>query len=352
MGMMHGRSGLGAAALAVCFSAAGAPELPVSGGQIDGFEPLEQVVRMHMQRIGAPAATVAVGRGDALVYARGFGWADMAHSRPVEPDALMRIASVSKPITAAAARKLIDDGRLRADDGVLARLAFDDVPADRRWTRIRVRHLINHRGGWDAHQRVDPVFRVDAIARRMHLARSPRAEDIVRYMLREPLQFEPGTRKVYSNFGYVVLGRVIARGAGTTYIDYVRQQVLGPYGISDVLLGQANNGTRDVREVDYPNGAGAFNTVAGDSAGGLIASAPALVQFLQHYWIGGASRTPGTHGNWTFFGSLPGTSAMVRQLPSGVNYAVLMNARREGSHKRDQARLARQMDGAVERALK
>ncbi len=349
---MHCRLGLGAAALAVCFSAAGAPEVPLSGGQVDGFEALEQVVLTHMQRIGAPAATVAVGRGDALVYARGFGWADMAHSRPVEPDALMRIASVSKPITAAAARKLIDDGRLRADDLVLARLAFDDLPADPRWRRIRVRHLINHRGGWDAHQRVDPVFRVDAIARRMHLARSPRAEDIVRYMLREPLQFEPGTRKVYSNFGYVVLGRVIARGAGTTYIDYVRQQVLGPYGISDVLLGQANNGTRDVREVDYPNGAGAFNTVAGDSAGGLIASAPALVQFLQHYWIGGASRTPGTHGNWTFFGSLPGTSAMVRQLPSGVNYAVLMNARREGSHKRDQARLARQMDGAVERALK
>jgi CubicO group peptidase (beta-lactamase class C family) len=348
---MHCRLGLGAAALAVCFSAAGAPEVPLSGGQVDGFEALEQVVLTHMQRIGAPAATVAVGRGDALVYARGFGWADAARTRPVEPDALMRIASVTKPITAAAARKLIDEGRLRADDPVLARLALDDTPADRRWARIRVRHLIDHRGGWDAHQSVDPMFQVDAIARRLHLERPPRADDIVRYMLHEPLQFEPGARKAYSNFGYCVLGRVIERVAGTNYIDYVRQQLLGPYGIGDVRLGTMNNATRDAREVDYPNGASGFNTVTGDSAGGLVASAPALVRFLEHYWLGGAPRKPGTRGSWIVFGSLPGTSAMVRQLRSGVNYAVLMNARREGSHQRDQERLARRMDAAVERAL-
>jgi len=348
---MHCRSGLGAAALAVCFSATGAPEVPVSGGSVDGFEPLERVVLMHMRRLGAPAATVAVGKGDALVYARGFGWADTARTRPVEPDALMRIASVTKPLTAAAARKLIDEGRLDADDAVLARLALDETPADRRWTRIRVRHLIDHRGGWDAHQSVDPMFQVDAIARRLHLERPPRAHDIVRYMLREPLQFEPGTRKAYSNFGYCVLGRVIERVAGTRYIDYLRQQLLARYGIRDVLLGTMRSATRDAREVDYPNGASGFNTVTGDSAAGLVASAPALVRFLEHYWLSGAPRRPGTRGNWAYFGSLPGTSAMVRQLRSGVNYAVLMNARREGSHKRDQQRLARRMDAAVERAL-
>ena len=349
---MRGRFGFGAAALAVCFSAAGAPEVPISGGPVHGFASLERVVLAHMRTIAAPAATVAVGRGDALVYARGFGWADRARIRPVEPDALMRIASVSKPITAAAARQLIDEGRLRADELVLARLAFDEGPSDLRWTRVRVRHLIDHRGGWDARQSVDPMFRVDAIARRLHLERPPRADDIVRYMLREPLQFEPGSRRVYSNFGYCVLGRVIERAAGTRYIDYVRDKLLGPYGIEDVLLGNVGEGTRVAREVDYPNGASAFNTVTGDSAGGLIASAPALARFLQHYWLGGAPRKPGTRGSWTFFGSLPGTSAMVRQLPSGVNYAVLMNARREGSHKPDQERLARRMDAAVERALK
>jgi CubicO group peptidase (beta-lactamase class C family) len=341
---MRARLGLAALALAVCGAAAAEP--PSSGGRVPGFEAVEQVVVAHMQRIGARAATVAVGRGDALVYARGFGWADRAGTRPVEPDALLRIASVTKPITAAAAYRLIAGGRLRADESVLARLDYGIAPADRRWARITVQQLIDHRGGWDAHDRHDALFRVRSIARRLRLDRPPEADDIVRYMLREPLQYTPGTRKVYSNFGYCVLGRVIERAAGMRYIDFVRGVLLGPAGIEDVYLAQ--NGQRAPREVEYPEDASRFNTETGDSAGGLIASAPALVRFLEHYWLGGAPRRQGERGSWIFFGSLPGTSAMVRQLRSGTNYAVLMNARREASHRADQQQLARAMDAALE----
>jgi CubicO group peptidase (beta-lactamase class C family) len=336
----------GFAALLLLCCAVAAAEPPASGGRVPGFEALERVVVQHMSRIGARAATVAVGRGDALVYARGFGWADRARREPVAPDALMRIASLTKPITAAAAKKLIADGQLRADETVLRRLDYRVDPADPRWRMISVRDLIEHRGGWDAHERHDALFRVNAIARRLRLDRAPQAEDIVRYMLREPLQYTPGTRKVYSNFGYGVLGRVIERASGMRYVDYVRGVLLGPIGIEDVFLAQ--NGLRAPREVEYPQDASRFNTETGDSAGGLIASAPALVRFLERYWLGGAPRRPGERGSWTVFGSLPGTSAMVRQLPSGANYAVLMNARREASHRADQRRLAREMDAALE----
>jgi CubicO group peptidase (beta-lactamase class C family) len=229
---------------------------------------------------------------------------------------------------------------------VLRRLDYRVDPADPRWWMISVRDLIEHRGGWDAHERHDALFRVNAIARRLRLDRAPQAEDIVRYMLREPLQYTPGTRKLYSNFGYCVLGRVIERASGMRYVDYVRGVLLGPIGIEDVFLAQ--NGLRAPREVEYPEDASRFNTETGDSAGGLIASAPALVRFLERYWLGGAPRRPGERGSWTFFGSLPGTSAMARQLPSGANYAVLMNARREASHRADQQRLAREMDAALE----
>jgi len=338
------------AALALAFCAAAGAEPPASGGRVPGFEALERVVLEHRARIGARAATVAVGRGDALVYARGFGWADRARAVPVAPDALMRIASVTKPITAAAAGKLIADGQLHADETVLRRLDYRMDPADPRWWLISVRHLIEHRGGWDAHERHDALFRVDAIARRLRLDRPPEADDVVRYMLREPLQYRPGTRRVYSNFGYCVLGRVIERASGMTYVDYVRGELLGPHGIVDVFL--ARNGARAAREVEYPANASRFNSEAGDSAGGLIASAPALVQFLERYWLSGASRRRGERGSWTAFGSLPGTSALVRQLPSGVNYAVLMNARREASYRGDQRRLARAMDAALERVTR
>jgi len=289
-----------------------------------------------------------VGRGDALVYARGFGWADRARRVPVEPDALMRIASLSKRFTAAAAERLMTQGRLHADETVLRRLDYRIDPADPRWWLISVRHLIEHRGGWDAQERHDALFRVDAIARELQLERPPEADDIVRYMLREPLQYRPGTRRVYSNFGYCVLGRVIERAAGLPYFDYLHRELLAPLGIEDVAL--ARNGVRALREVEYPAGASRFNPETGDAASGLIASAPALVRFLEHYWLSGAPRRRGERGSWAAFGSLPGTSAMVRQLPSGVNYAVLMNARREASHQADQRRLARALDAALERA--
>jgi len=100
---------------------------------VPGFDAVERVVLEHQARIGARAATVAVGRGGALVYARGFGWADRARSVPVEPDALMRIASVTKPLTAAAAYRLIADGRLHADETVLRRLDYRIDPVDPRW---------------------------------------------------------------------------------------------------------------------------------------------------------------------------------------------------------------------------
>ena len=341
---MRARCALAALALAVC--SAGAAEPPASGGRVPGFEALERVVVEHMTRIGARAATVAVGRGDALVYARGFGWADRARREPVAPDALMRIASLTKPITAAAAKRLIADGQLRPDETVLRRLDYRVDPADPRWWMISVRDLIEHRGGWDTHERHDALFRVNAITRRLRLDRAPQAEDIVRYMLREPLHYTPGTRKVYSNFGYCVLGRVIERASGMRYIDYVRSVLLGPIAVEDLFLAQ--NGLRAAREVEYPEDASRFNTETGDSAGGLIASAPALVRFLEHYWLGGAPRRDGERASWVVFGSLPGTSAIARQLPSGVNYAVLMNARREANHRADQRRLAREMDAALE----
>lgn len=345
---MRAHCALAALALGLCGAAAAEP--PARGGRVPGFETFERVILEHRSRIGAVAATVAVGRGDALVYARGFGWADRARRVPVEPDALMRIASVSKRFTAAAANKLVAEGRLHADETVLRRLDYRTDPADPRWWLISVRHLIDHRGGWDAQERHDALFRVDAIARQLQLGRPPQADDIVRYMLREPLQYRPVTRRAYSNFGYCVLGRMIERASGRPYIDYLRGELLAPLGIEDVAL--ARNGIPAAREVEYPAGKSRFNTETGDAAAGLIASAPALVHFLEHYWLSGAPRRRGERGSWAAFGSLPGSSAMVRQLPSGVNYAVLMNARGEASHRADQQRLARALDAALERALR
>ena len=86
-----------------------------------------------------------------------------------------------------------------------------------------------------------------------------------------------------------------------------------------------------------------------DAHGGLIASAPALGQFMQAYWISGEPRKPKSKGqHWTFFGSLPGTTAMVVQRADGVDIAVLLNARRDGSFGDDNAVLKKSVMEALD----
>jgi len=82
---------------------------------------------------------------------------------------------------------------------------------DPRLNQITVGHLLAYKGGWDATMAFDPFTLLREIEKRLRLGRRPRPADVVRYMLVEPLQFDPGARVVYSNFGYCVLGRVIEK---------------------------------------------------------------------------------------------------------------------------------------------
>jgi N-acyl-D-amino-acid deacylase len=125
------------------------------------------------------------------------------------------------------------------------------------------------------------------------------AATIVRFMLGEPLDFTPGTRQAYSNFGFNVLGRVIERVSGQPYAAYVRDHVLTPAGITTMRLGRTRLSDRAPGEVRYyaPPGqpltwsvfwgegyasfayGGSTYLEALDAHGGWIASAADLVRF-------------------------------------------------------------------------
>ncbi len=130
-----------------------------------------------------------------------------------------------------------------------------------------------------------------------------------------------------------MLGRVIEKVYKKPYIDSVQLQICKPLGIKDIKLGHGAADKRDPREVWYPVAENAFSLDVMDAHGGLIASAPALCQFMDAYWIDGEPRQRGQGANWTSFGSLPGTTAMARQREDGINVAVLLNNRREKQPK-------------------
>ena len=235
-----------------------APELPITGTVVPGLEPFEQSVRDLMWKYGIPGGAVALVRDGKLIYVRGFGYADVENKTVVQPDALFRIASVSKTLTGAAVMKLVEEGKLKLDDPVAPFIAHltpaPGATVDPRWEQITIRHLLTHTGGWDRNKPdggFDPMDRPGIAAAAVNAPAPASAETIIRYMKGMPLDFNPGEKFVYSNFGFCILGRVIERLSGMRYEDYVRERVLLPVGANRTRSGKSRLSEALADEVRY-----------------------------------------------------------------------------------------------------
>ena len=231
---------------------------PLRSGEPPSYkEPLDEMMRGFIARHRVPGAALAVARDGELVYSRGFGLADRESGELVQADALFRIASISKPITAVAILQLVEDGELSLDENPFVRIGLgaelEVEGRDEGLRQITVRHLLSHRGGWDrdALLSFDPMFQARRIREELDLPGPPETGDIIRFMLGVPLDFNPGEEYVYSNFGYCVLGRVIEAVTGEPYEQAVRARVLAPLGIKDMQIGRSLPEERAEGEVVY-----------------------------------------------------------------------------------------------------
>jgi CubicO group peptidase (beta-lactamase class C family) len=281
---------------------AGGGGLPATGKADPDLAPFDRVLTQILRENDVPGVAAAVGRDGKIVYARGFGYSDLEKKEPVEPDALFRIASISKPITAVAVLQLVERGKLGLDDKVFDVLGLKapegrKVRFDERWKNVTILELLQHRGGWDRDKSFDPMFRSSIIVKELKIEPPADANAVIRYMLRHPLDFDPGERYVYSNFGYTLLGRVIEKISGSKYEDYVKKEVLAPLGIERMRQGKTLLEDRAPGEVRY-YGSGEGDAVMGpnlgkpvpwcyggwclesmDSHGAWISSAEDLVRF-------------------------------------------------------------------------
>jgi N-acyl-D-amino-acid deacylase len=108
----------------------------------------------------------------------------------------------------------------------------------------------------------------------MHEQPPAEVNQIIRYMLGRPLDFDPGDHHCYSNFGYCLLGRVIEKISGESYVGYVQKHVLGPLSITDMRMGKSLLKDRASGEVRYYAGAGKLEpAVIGDNVGSLVPEA-------------------------------------------------------------------------------
>lgn len=347
----------------------------------------DQNITALMAKHHIPGATIGVARNGKLVIARAYGLADREHNIPTQPDSLFRIGCVSKALTATAILKLVEEGRLDLDTKVFPLLdqfhPLQGKQADPRLANITVRQLLQHTGGWDA-EVDDPVLKGPEAARALNVPAPVSPDDLIRYSMDRRLDFDPGARFAYSNFGYEVLGRVIEKVARMPYEDYVKLAILAPIGVHRARLGKTMLSERAEGEVVYYDVPGAplvWTQVRGgppvvprpyavplrevDSCGAWIASVIDLVRFAlaldeqsgrelllqpgmlrqvredrvpvpvpwmpperkRFYGLGWAIDVAADGGEtWWHNGGLAGTAAVISHRPDGTVYAALFNS--------------------------
>ena len=385
------------------YKEAKAPYNMMTGKGADETKAIDKAVQAVMKEHAIPGAAVAVTENGRLVYARGFGYSDIAAREPVTPDNMFRLASVSKPITAVAIMQLVEQGKLKMDDKVFEILKYEpilqgDAQFDKRLNDITIRHLLQHRGGWDRDASFDAMFRSVDFANAAEIPPPASQEAIIRVMLGMPLDFDPGQRYAYSNFGYCLLGRVIEKVTGESYDQYVMDHVLKPVGATGMRIGATHLPGRADGEVRYyhpeygrsvfadtlnqqvPHAYGAWFLESMDSHGAWIASAVDLSKFAaalndpqtcpllsektielmfqpapeeedlsQRHYVSGWSVIQDDEGrkNRGHGGSLPGTNTYLTLREDGKTIVVLLNARTSPRT----SRLISVMDDAVKSAI-
>jgi CubicO group peptidase (beta-lactamase class C family) len=208
---------LGVAAGLVAAPAAAQTARPAQALTPEQAVQVDQAVAAYMSRTRAPGAAAAVVRGGETAYARGYGLADLASVTPATTQTVWRLASVSKPITAAAVLQLAEEGRIGLD--VPVRTYVPTLPAT--YDRVTVRDLLRHTGGVRTY-RGDEFF-----SRR----RCETLGDALAVFGGDPLDHPPGARQTYSTYGYTVLGLAVEGAARRRFTDVLRSRVLRPAGM-------------------------------------------------------------------------------------------------------------------------
>lgn len=334
---------------------------------------LDKRVERFMHRWDLRGAQLGVMRGDSLLYVKGYGDAD--EGVQMQPDRIMRVASVSKLVTAAAVMKLCEQGKLSLDskvlgpDGILNDTTFTAAIRDKKHFRITVEHLLRHQGGFTL-RLGDPLFNALDFAAMNRLTEPPTEDELCRIVLHRRLGFVPGKSQSYSNFGYLLLSMVIEKVSGQSYEHYVRSEVLMPAGCYDFHL--AGNYYEDKRPNEvryYMHGNtepvpcydlsgrmvercyGGNNIAALKGAGAWCCSVPELMRFVasvdglpgvpdvlskesvdkmtqyvdkRTFSLGWNDTDPKV--GWTRSGSFSGTAALVKYFPDGECWIFVTNS--------------------------
>ena len=223
-----------------------------------------------------PGLSVAVGVGGEIVWAEGFGWADMEKRVPVAPGMRFRIGHTSKALTSAAVGLLLEKGRLRLDDEI--QTYVPEFPR-KQWP-VTLRQLMGHVAG---------IRHYASEENHAPTAHCARAADGLKGFADDPLRFEPDTQYGYSTYGWVLVSAAVETAAREPLASFMAAQVFKPLGMTATTFDSPAEAVRDrvtfyQRRFTGDAGEGVVPAIAVDhscfaGAGALLSTPSDLVRF-------------------------------------------------------------------------
>ncbi|MBK7596936.1 MAG: beta-lactamase family protein [Gemmatimonadetes bacterium] len=226
-----------------------------------------------------PGCALGVFRDDRIVYARGYGMADLNQRVPIGPQTVFYIASTSKQFTAMSVALLAEDGTISLDDHI--RKWIPELPA---YTDgIAIRHLLHHTSG------IRDYLGLWQLSGRSIADEVPQEMALDLIIRQRALDFEPGNQYSYSNSGYLLLAELVKRASGQSLRDFAAARIFTPLGMTSTQFHDNNARIVERRAEGYqPTGAGAFEIVRTSFAlvgdGGLLTTVEDLLKWDQNFY--------------------------------------------------------------------
>lgn len=192
-----------------------------------------EIVRANVAEQNLPGVSVAVAVGREIVWAEGFGWADIESKAAVTPQTRFRIGTASAALTSAAAGLLLESDRLKLDEKL--QTYVPEFP-EKQWP-VTVRQVMGHVAGVRSDGGDEgPLFGV----------RCERPVEALAHFADDELRFEPGTQYRFSTYGWILISAAIETAANEPFLAFMRTQVFEPLGMADT---RADAGTVPLPEV-------------------------------------------------------------------------------------------------------
>jgi CubicO group peptidase (beta-lactamase class C family) len=248
----------------------GAPPAAKSGLDPERLARIPERMKAFVEKGDIPGSVTLIGRRGQIAHLEAVGWADIEEKKPMRTDTIFQIMSMTKPVTGVGVMMLVEEGKLSVNDPVEKYLpefkGQKVIERHSQWHHtlrppsrpITIRDLMTHTSGMSG-----PHGALSDLYRKMDV---PLA-DAVRAYAKEPLEFEPGSRWMYSNTGIATLGRLIEIAADMPFEQFLATRIFVPLGMKDSFIFPPADKTNRIATV-YVNQGGKLVPAGPSALGG------------------------------------------------------------------------------------